>query len=72
MVKSYRILMATTRAVLRDAATMVRRLRQRVRTASPPIRSILLPCPDRTGGDAPAEYLRWRFEINCRTVDAYG
>src|SRR6266704_6358568 len=41
MVKSYRRLMATTRAVLRDSATMVRRLRQRVRTASPPIRSIL-------------------------------
>src|SRR5882724_5309693 len=38
MVKSYRRLMATTRAVLRDAATMVRRLRQRARTASPPIR----------------------------------
>jgi IS5 family transposase len=35
MVKSYRQLMATTRAVLRDAATMVRRLGQQVRTASP-------------------------------------
>jgi IS5 family transposase len=34
MVKSYRTLMATTRAVLRDTATMVRRLSQRVRTAS--------------------------------------
>ena len=33
MVKSYRKLMATTRAVLRDTATMVRRLGQRVRTA---------------------------------------
>jgi IS5 family transposase len=41
MVKSYRKLMATTRAVLRDTATMVRRLGQRVRTASPPIRPIL-------------------------------
>jgi IS5 family transposase len=41
MVKSYRILMATTRAVLRDATTMVRRLRQRARTASPQIRPIL-------------------------------
>jgi len=41
MVKSYRILMATTRAVLRDATTMVRRLRQRTRTASPQIRPIL-------------------------------
>ena len=38
MVKSYRRLMATTRAVLRDTATMVRRWGQRVRTASPPIR----------------------------------
>jgi IS5 family transposase len=37
MVKSYRKLMATTRAVLRDAATMVRRLGQRVRTASAPV-----------------------------------
>jgi IS5 family transposase len=37
MVKSYRRLMATTRAVLRDTATMVRRLGQRVRTASPPV-----------------------------------
>src|SRR5882672_4084860 len=35
LVKSYRQLMATTRAVLRDAATMVQRLGQRVRTASP-------------------------------------
>jgi len=33
LVKSYRKLMATTRAVLRDTATMVRRLGQRVRTA---------------------------------------
>jgi IS5 family transposase len=41
MVKSYRKLMATTRAVLRDTATMVRRLRQRVRTAPPQIRPIL-------------------------------
>src|SRR5258708_4244860 len=36
MVKSYRTLMATTRAVLRDAATMVRRLGRRVRAARPP------------------------------------
>ena len=41
MVKSYRKLMATTRAVLRDTATMVRRLGHRVRTASPHIRPIL-------------------------------
>src|SRR6267378_5799368 len=41
MIKSYRRLMATTRAVLRDAATLVQRLRQRARTASPPIRAIL-------------------------------
>ena len=33
LVQSYRKLMATTRAVLRDTATMVRRLGQRVRTA---------------------------------------
>ena len=34
LVRSYRQLMATTRAVARDAATMVRRIRQRLRTAS--------------------------------------
>ena len=34
MVKSYRQLVATTRAVLRDTATMMRRLGQRVRFAS--------------------------------------
>jgi IS5 family transposase len=41
MVKSYRKLMATTRAVLRDATTMVRRLGQRGRTASPQAKLIL-------------------------------
>jgi IS5 family transposase len=41
LVQSYRKLMATTRAVLRDAATMVRRLGQRRRTASPILGSIL-------------------------------
>src|SRR3989441_9368046 len=35
LVKSYQKLMATTRAVLRDTATMVRRLGQRRRTARP-------------------------------------
>src|SRR5687767_11878671 len=47
MVKSYRTLMATTRAVLRDTATMVRRLGQRVRTASPPVQSLLQRAQDR-------------------------
>src|SRR2546425_2645394 len=46
MVKSYRTLMATTRAVLRDAATMVRRLRHRARTASPHMRPILRRAQD--------------------------
>ena len=46
MVKSYRTLMATTRAVLRDTATMVRRLGQRVRTASPQVRPILQRAQD--------------------------
>jgi IS5 family transposase len=41
MVKSYRILMATTRAVLRDTATMVRRLGQRVGTARPQVQPML-------------------------------
>jgi IS5 family transposase len=47
MVKSYRTLMATTRAVLRDTATMVRRLGHRLRTASPPVRSMLQRTRDR-------------------------
>ena len=41
MVQSYRTLMATTRAVLRDAATMVRRLGHRARTARRPVQPIL-------------------------------
>src|SRR5882762_2728464 len=47
MVKSYRKLMATTRAVLRDATTMVRRLGQRVRTASPQVQPRLQRAQDR-------------------------
>jgi IS5 family transposase len=47
MVKSYRKLMATTRAVLRDTATMVRRLGQRVRTAGPQVQSMLQRAQDR-------------------------
>jgi IS5 family transposase len=47
MVKSYRKLMATTRAVLRDTATMVRRLSHRVRTASPLVQPILQHAKDR-------------------------
>jgi IS5 family transposase len=46
MVKSYRTLMATTRAVLRDTATMVRRLSQRVPTASPQVQPILRRAQD--------------------------
>ena len=46
MVKSYRTLMATTRAVLRDTATMVRRLSQRVRTASPQVQPMLQRAQD--------------------------
>src|SRR5438067_668732 len=46
MVKSYRTLMATTRAVLRDTATMIRRLGQRVRNARPPVRPILQRAQD--------------------------
>jgi Transposase domain (DUF772)/Transposase DDE domain len=40
-VQSYRKLMATTRAVMRDAGTIVRRLGQRLRTASPQARPML-------------------------------
>ena len=46
LVKSYRKLMATTRAVLRDTATMVRRLGQRVRTASPQVQPRLQRAQD--------------------------
>jgi transposase, IS5 family len=46
LVKSYRKLMATTRAVLRDTATMVRRLGQRVRTASPQLQPRLQRAQD--------------------------
>jgi transposase, IS5 family len=46
LVKSYRKLMATTRAVLRDSATMVRRLGQRVRTARPQLQPRLRRAQD--------------------------
>ena len=46
LVKSYRQLMATTRAVLRDTATMVRRLGQRVRTAGPQVHPTLQRAQD--------------------------
>src|SRR5262249_60114845 len=45
MVKSYRTLLATTRAVLRDTATMVRRLGHRLRTATPRVQPILRRAP---------------------------
>lgn len=41
LVQSYRRLMATTRAVVRDAATMVRRLGQRLRTMNPTLQPSL-------------------------------
>ena len=41
LVRSYRQLMATTRAVVRDATTMVRRISQRLRTASAAIATTL-------------------------------
>jgi IS5 family transposase len=46
LVQSYRKLMATTRAVLRDSATMVRRLGQRLRSASPQVHPILQRAQD--------------------------
>src|SRR6516225_6685803 len=46
LVRSYRQLMATTRAVARDAATMVRRLGQRVRTASAHVQPTLQRAQD--------------------------
>jgi IS5 family transposase len=47
MVKSYRTLMATTRAVLRDTATMIRRLGQRVHNAGPQGQPMLQRAHDR-------------------------
>jgi transposase, IS5 family len=41
LVRSYRHLMATTRAVVRDAVTTVRRISQRLRTASPAVATTL-------------------------------
>ena len=41
LVRSYRKLMATTRAVVRDAATIVRRIGQRLPTARPSVQSTL-------------------------------
>jgi IS5 family transposase len=46
LVQSYRTLMATARAVQRDAATMVRRLGQRVRTARATMRPLLQRAQD--------------------------
>jgi IS5 family transposase len=47
LVRSYRRLMSTTRAVLRDAATMVRRVGQRLRKVTPPVAKALVKA--RTG-----------------------
>jgi hypothetical protein len=47
LVHSYRRLMATTRAVIRDAATMVRRISQRLRTASRPAATTLIQARQR-------------------------
>src|SRR5437588_11281803 len=46
LVESYRRLMATARAVQRDAATMVRRLGQRLRTADATTQSMLQRAQD--------------------------
>ena len=42
LVRSYRRLMATTRAVVRDTQTVVRRIAQRVRTAAPRVATTLI------------------------------
>jgi IS5 family transposase len=46
LVQSYRTLMATTRAVVRDAATMVRRIGRRLRTVSPDVQPSLRSAQD--------------------------
>ena len=53
MVTSYRKLMATTRAVLRDTATMVRRLGQRMHTASGTVQPILQRAQDQLQATRP-------------------
>jgi transposase, IS5 family len=47
LVRSYRQLMATTRAVVRDTRTMVRRISQRLRTAPPSIATTLIAARQR-------------------------
>jgi IS5 family transposase len=47
LVHSYRQLMATTRAVVRDGTTMVRRISQRLRTAPPAIATTLIQARER-------------------------
>ncbi len=70
LVKSYRTLMATTRAVLRDTATMVRRLGQRVRTAGPRVHPILQRAQDqrwRVGCEGRISVLKRRHGLDrCR------
>ena len=66
MVKSYRKLMATTRAVLRDTATMVRRLGQRVRTASPQVQPILQRAQEQLQADAAARAAGRRSNAGAR------
>jgi hypothetical protein len=41
LIRSYRQLMATTRAVVRDAGTMVHRISQRLRNVSPSVATTL-------------------------------
>ena len=71
MVKSYRKLMATTRAVLRDTATMVRRLGQRVRTASPQVQPMLQRAQDRLQADAAARAAGRRPNAGARPGRRY-
>jgi IS5 family transposase len=47
LIRSYRQLMATTRAVVRDTGTMVRRISQRLRTAPPSIAPTLITARQR-------------------------
>jgi transposase, IS5 family len=47
LVQSYRQLMATTRAVVRNAKTMVRRIGQRLRTAPRPVATTLIQARER-------------------------
>jgi IS5 family transposase len=67
LVRSYRQLMATTRAVVRDAKTMVRRIGQRLRTAPRAVATTSDPGPRAPAADGAAG--RARAASDARAAD---